>query len=220
MQFIHSNNGVDGVQAMAHTIIEKLKVGKVLWLLCGGSNIPLAKAAMDIIRTNTFARELQNLSVGLTDERYGQVGHKDSNWEQLLEVGFNFNDIQTLPILFGKSLDETVTEYAQKLGEAFDTHPYVVAQFGIGADGHIAGMLPHTGGLESGELVFGYDAAQFVRISITPPAFKKIHTAFAFVFGETKRDAVQKLHEELSILDEPCQLLKHIPECSFYSDLV
>lgn len=205
---------------MANTIIEKLKAGGVLWLVCGGSNIPLSKAAMDMVRAQVLPIELSNLTVGLTDERYGILGHKDSNWQQLLDVGFNFEGIHTLPILFGKPLEETVTEYAQKLSEAFDTHPYVVAQFGIGADGHVAGMLPHTGGLGAEALVFGYEAAPFTRISVTPPAFKKIHTAFAFVFGESKREAVQKLHQELSIADEPCQLLKQIPECSFYSDLV
>lgn len=203
---------------MAEKIAGELARGRVLWLICGGSNIPYAKAALDIIRAKT-GEHIKNLTVGQTDERFGDVGHKDSNWRQLIDAGCNFDSVQTLPILRGTSLQETVSEYAKTAEDAFAQNRYVAAQFGIGADGHVAGMLPHTGGIEAQELVFGYEAAPFVRITITPPAFSAIHGAYTFAFGESKKDAVHKLRsEELSPADEPCQLLKQIPESYFYSD--
>ncbi len=221
MQFIHSKDGFEGVQKMAEKVAASLGVNmRVVWLVCGGSNIPLAVEAMKIIREKVNLEQLERLTVGQTDERYGPLGHKDSNWKQMEEAGFNFDNTEATPILMGESLEETVRVYERRLHEAFDEADIVIAQFGIGADGHVAGMLPHTGGLEAQALVFGYEAAPFVRISITPPAFSKIHEAFVFAFGEAKRDAVQKLHEEISITDEPCQLLKQIPACSFYTDLV
>ena len=204
---------------MAVEIAEALVAGKrVLWLVCGGSNIPLAAQAMDMVRAQAGG-EIGTLTVGQTDERYGDVGHKDSNWQQMIEVEFDFAGVQTMPILTGAPLDETVRAYAKNLAEAFAKNDVVVAQFGIGADGHIAGMLPHTGGLAATELAFGYDSPPFVRITMTPPAFARITSAYAFAFGEPKHDAVTKLwQKDLTIDEMPCQILKRIPESYFYSD--
>jgi 6-phosphogluconolactonase/glucosamine-6-phosphate isomerase/deaminase len=219
MQYISSSNGAEGVEQMAEKIIDSLLAGKkVLWLICGGSNIPLAKKAMDMVRERA-GEKVSNLAIGQTDERFGPVGHKDSNWQQMIDERFDFKDAKTLPILSGEPLKETVRNYAEALGEAFEGNDIVVAQFGIGADGHIAGMLPHTGGIEAKELVFGYEAEPFVRITMTPPAFAYIHAAYAFAFGQSKLEAVDHLqNSDLPLEDEPCQILKTIPECCFYSD--
>jgi len=197
---------------------ELLRNKKVLWLICGGSNIPLAKEAMDRVRAQVGGH-IKNLTIGQTDERFGPVGHKDSNWLQMQEVHFNFGDVQTLPILQNKSLEETVSEYAAGLEVAFKENEVVVAQFGIGADGHVAGMLPHTGGIHAEELAFGYESAPFVRITMTPPAFAHIDEAYTFAFGEAKKDAIEKLQtQELTLEEEPCQILKELPFSFFYSD--
>lgn len=221
MQFIHNTAGTEGVERMAQKISDELLAGKkVLWLICGGSNIPFAKNAMDMIREKA-GEKVGNLTVGQTDERYGEVGHKDSNWQQMIEAGFDFSEVTTRPILHGGSGEETVERYAQMLAEDFASNDCVVAQFGIGADGHVAGMLPHTGGLDEEKLAFGYDSAPFVRITMTPPAFAHVECAYAFAFGESKRDAVHNLQtKELPVSEEPCQLLKTIPESYFYSDVL
>lgn len=219
MQFIESAAGEEGIEKMAQEIADELNAGKrVLWLVCGGSNIPLAKVAMDIIRQKAGDR-VAALTVGQTDERFGPVGHKDSNWQQMIEAHFDFAGVQTMPILFNASLAETVRAYAKNLEEAFAKNDVVVAQFGIGADGHIAGMLPHTGGLRAEVLAFSYDSPPFVRISMTPPAFAHVDSAYAFAFGAAKHDAVTKLwQKDLTIDEMPCQILKRVPESYFYSD--
>jgi 6-phosphogluconolactonase/glucosamine-6-phosphate isomerase/deaminase len=219
MQFISSKEGKEGVEKMAGEISDALLHGKkVLWLICGGSNIPLAKTTMDVIRARAGGH-IQNLCIGQTDERYGPVGHPDSNWQQMIDAGFAFEGAWKLPILLGKPLKETVAEYATKLEEAFFVYDHVVAQFGIGADGHVAGMLPHTGGMAAKELVYGYEAGTFVRVTITPPAFKHIESAYAFAFGVSKHEAVTKLwQKDLTIDEMPCQILKRIPKSYFYSD--
>ena len=204
---------------MAKKISSGLNGGKkVLWLICGGSNIPLAKEAMDMIRSQA-SEHLKNLTVGQTDERFGPVGHKDSNWQQMKEIGFNFEGVHVLPILHNKSLEETVVGYEATLASAFEENDVVVAQFGIGADGHIAGMLPHTGGVEARELAYGYEASPFVRITITPPAFASIDAAYTFALGSSKHEVVTRLWQKDLMIDEmPCQILKRIEESRFYSD--
>jgi 6-phosphogluconolactonase/glucosamine-6-phosphate isomerase/deaminase len=89
---------------LADTILDRLFKGqKVLWLVGGGSGIKVAVAASQILKKQS---NLSSLTFTLTDERFGAVGHGDSNWKQLLEAGFS------LP---GAQLDEAVL-YA--VGEA------------------------------------------------------------------------------------------------------
>jgi len=91
----------------------------------------------------------------------------------------------------------------------------------MGADGHIAGMLPHTPAVNEKGPVSGYESKPFVRISLTPPALRKIQVAYAFVFGAEKKKAVTDLHDkDLPLEDEPAQILKQIPEATLVTDLI
>ncbi len=221
MQFIYSSDGEVGVGALATSLSALLNAHKrVLWLICGGSNIALAKEVMDIVQKEAQGT-IGGLTIGQTDERYGPVGHPDSNWRQMLDAHFNFEGVGALPILQNKSLEDTAAAYSVVLADAFGSHDAVVAQFGIGADGHVAGMLPHSPAVGETALVVGYESKPFVRITMTPPAFAHINAAYTFVFGEGKKEAVAKLQtQELSLSDEPCQILKTIPESFFYSDQI
>lgn len=220
MLFIHSTDGHEGVEALSSRLIQELGAGrKVLWLICGGSNIPLAKRVMDLVREGAGA-SLANLSIGQTDERFGEVGHKDSNWQQMKEASFNFEGVEWLPILRNVPLQETAQAYAAELMVALGKADVVVGQFGIGADGHVAGMLPHTPGIAASEYAVGYEAEPFVRITMTPPALAHLAAAYTFAFGPSKHDAIEKLKTELPLEDEPCQILKRIPESFFYTDQI
>ncbi|HVU80271.1 MAG TPA: 6-phosphogluconolactonase [Candidatus Paceibacterota bacterium] len=221
MEFVPSIDPSAGVAAMAARLASELGKGKVLWLVCGGSNIPLSARAMDAVRAQVAPEALANLTVGLTDERYGPLGHADSNWKQLEDAHFNVEGIKTIPILTGKPLAETVAEYARHLEAALAEKPFVVAQFGIGADGHIAGTLPHTSAVASQDLVYGYEAAPFVRITLALAHFSIINAAYAFAFGGSKKEAIFRLkNEDLRLEDLPCQILKRLPEAYFYTDQI
>lgn len=204
---------------MAEEIIARLEQGSVTWLVCGGSSIALAVAAMRTAQSRVGEPELARLTVGLTDERYGEVGHEDSNWQQLLDTGFDTTGTHVIPTLIGAPLEETVRAYAEKLRKAFAADT-VIAQFGIGADGHIAGILPHSSAATAPELVAGYEAGPYTRITMTPNAFEHLDSAYAFVFGESKREAVEKLRtQDLAISDMPSQLLKKIATAHLYFNL-
>lgn len=207
------------VTALADTILGALEKGEALWLVCGGSNIPYAVEAMRIIRERSGGT-LGRLTVALTDERYGPVGHADSNWQQLLDAGFDMSGIVAIPVLTDASLAETVETYEKGIGELFG-RAHIIAQFGIGADGHIAGVLPHTIGVSSDALVCGYEAGPYTRVTLTLSAIERINAAYAFAFGAGKHDVLARLqNEDVPLTDMPAQVLKRIPEAYLYSDQI
>ena len=195
----------------------------VLWLICGGSNIPLAVAAFGMVKSSVSKERLVRLTVAQTDERYGPVGHEDSNWQQMIDAGFDLKGVKAVPVLTGESLNETGTDYAAKIGIAMDdvkaAHGLTIALFGIGSDGHIAGMLPHSPAVSSTSLATGYVSEPFTRVTLTPPALRKIDVAYVFAFGDSKKKALQDLQDkELALEEEPAQILKSLGEAHVYSD--
>jgi 6-phosphogluconolactonase/glucosamine-6-phosphate isomerase/deaminase len=155
-----------------------------------------------------------------TDERYGPIGHKDSNWQQMSDQGFNFKNIEYISILRSLSLDQTIEQYGIDIEKAFGEADIIVAELGIGGDGHIGGILPHTSAVRDTAPVTGYEASPFTRISISFPYFRKIDIAYVFAFGSSKQKAIEDLkNKQLSLDDEPCQILKEMKEVYFYSDM-
>lgn len=200
----------------------------VVWMLCGGSNIPLCVQIMDRL-ISEGSQLTSKLTVLLTDERYGQYGHADSNWKQLYDQGFRAGNARIIETLQAeKTLQDTVEDYAAQLQEILPAADVVVAQFGIGGDGHIAGILPQSSGLGRGEdsaasgevsWVAGYDAGVFQRITITPPVWQHIDVAYALVYGDGKFEALSKLkNQDVAVADQPAQLLKQLPEAHIYTD--
>jgi 6-phosphogluconolactonase len=226
MEFIHSTDSQDGSASLADRISATLTSNKpVLWLVCGGSNVPVAFNIFKSIKAQVASGSLALLTVGQTDERFGPVGHADSNWQQLIEIGFDFNTVKSLPILIGKPLKETIAAYSNTIEAAIDdvkgSGGSIIALFGIGSDGHIAGILPHSSAVGSNEPVCGYEAGKFTRITLTPKTLKRIDLAYAFAFGDSKKEAIENLRDkELSIDDEPAQILKGLKEAFMYSDEV
>jgi 6-phosphogluconolactonase/glucosamine-6-phosphate isomerase/deaminase len=206
------------VDIVANRLIAELqKKQRVLWLVCGGSNIPAEAAVMAKIP----AELQQYLAIMLTDERYGPLDHADSNVRQLYKAGFHPGTATLVPVLTPEevSLEKTAERYAKAMKVAFDNATVIIAQFGIGADGHIAGNLPGSPAIASRKLVIGYDAGGFQRITLTPAALKKISAAYAFVFDPSKRPQLEQLKaKKLPLTKQPAQILKQIPESYVYTN--
>lgn len=224
MQCIKTTDSNIGIQTMESRIAGALLSGKkVLWLICGGSNLPAAVRAMELIRKDVPEESIVNLTIGQTDERYGQPGHKDSNWAQMMEMGFNLRKVNSLPILIGKSLDATVAESSDRVKDIFNdiksSNGIIVAQFGIGTDGHVAGIFPNSVALTDLRMTCGYDAGKFIRLTLTPKAIRMIDVAYTFAFGAPKHAIMQNLRDtNKPIAEMPAQILKEIPESYVYSD--
>jgi 6-phosphogluconolactonase/glucosamine-6-phosphate isomerase/deaminase len=191
----------------------------ITWLVPGGSNIKLS--------ANVFNRlgedDLAKLTVMLTDERFGEPGHPDSNDYQLAQAGVDFSKVEHFPVLVSptESLEETIANYSSQVKVAFEKSDYIFGQFGMGADGHTAGLLPHSPATQADGLVAGYKAADFTRVSLTFHAVSKISEALVFVFGENKQQAVLNLRDkELSLEQEPAQIFKQLPEAYIINDMI
>ena len=139
-------------EILAESILKQLNLGKkVLWFATGGSSIAIAS----IVSKKIAQYPHNNLTVMLTDERYGELDHPDSNWAQLLTKGFVLPDAKLIPILTGEDRDTTVATFNENLKQELNNADYKIGLFGVGADGHTAGILPHSPAINSENLAFG-----------------------------------------------------------------
>lgn len=157
-------------------ISEQLKLNKkVLFFATGGSSVAVGARAAELLNALPDKSLLKNLTITLTDERYGEVGHKDSNWQQMLEKGFNIPEATLIPILIGENRMVTTLHFDAFLHQEFNLakeNVYRIGLFGVGKDGHTAGILPNSSAVDSPDLVFSYDTPDFSRITITPKVIK------------------------------------------------
>lgn len=189
---------------------------KVLWLVTGGSSIPMAVEVSKRLQ----GPNLKNLSVTLTDERWGPVGHPDSNWQQLQNLSFKLDGANLYPVLQGKSFEETVDDYNQMIKRALSDSNYKIGFIGIGADGYACGIQPGSPAISSKELVVGYSNHVFTRLTITPKAIVKLDEVVTYAVGEAKHRVLAGLQHSYPISIQPVQALKRTKKFSVFNDLL
>jgi 6-phosphogluconolactonase/glucosamine-6-phosphate isomerase/deaminase len=219
MKFVKVAGWDEAIKAVSERLKKELsKSGKVLWLVGGGSNINASVKIMAALPDDLT----KDLSIFMTDERFGEVGHEHSNSKQLLDAGFQQKDAVFVPMLQpGFSMAETQERYAQALERAVDHASIVIAQSGIGPDGHIAGILPHSPAVKATGWVTDYEAPPYTRMTMTFDALRHIDAAYYVALGDDKRAALTRLRdEELALDDQPSQILKELPEAYVYNDQI
>jgi 6-phosphogluconolactonase/glucosamine-6-phosphate isomerase/deaminase len=205
----------EAAEYLAECIGSHLENGEnVFWLVAGGSSISVAVEASKILANS----RLKNLSVSLTDERYGPIGHKDSNWQQLLDAGFSLPGAKLLPVLNGDNLDDTVLSYAGILAAECNKCSFCIGLFGIGLDGHTAGILPSSPATVTKALAIGYDGGTFQRITMAPEAIAKLNEAVVYTFGKPKWPILDKLEKDVPASTMPAQLLKTANKLTIFND--
>ncbi|MDB5163625.1 MAG: hypothetical protein JWS12_242 [Candidatus Saccharibacteria bacterium] len=215
MRFIKVTDSEPVAKAIAQKLLAALADDQhVLWLVPGGSAIAVAARVSQLLS----GVNLQCLSMTLTDERYGPVGHADSNWQQLKAAGFALPGAHLVPVLIGKDLPSTTEAFAQQLAALLHNASYSLGLFGIGPDGHTAGILPGSLAVTSSALAASYDAGNFQRISMTPLAIAKLDAAVVYATGEAKQPVLDALEQSLSLDKQPAQSLKTISELNIYND--
>lgn len=198
-------------QAVNSALLE----GPALLLVSGGSNIGLACSVVKNLA------QKNNLTIGLIDERYGPIGHSDSNWQKLMDSGFNIDGINLLPVLNGELFEETCAEYLSKMTTAINSNRSIIGIFGLGTDGHTAGILPNSQSVGADDIVSCYKGPDFMRITLTPKSFNKFDKAFLVAFGDNKKHHLKMLsRENLPTADQPAQALKNAKELVIISDQV
>ncbi len=221
MKCIRIDSSSDVKAPLAVRLLRELEsedVKRVLWIVAGGSNIAMTVEVMQQLPDELTPK----LAIALSDERFGPVGHPDSNLQQLFNAGFQPKQASVIPVLTpGLPLKETCERYSSAMQAAFGAADVTIAQLGIGSDGHIAGVLPGTAGVNSKELVVGYETETYTRITLTLKALKKVTAAFAFAFGADKHETLEKLcNKDLPLAKQPAQILQRIHESYVYNDQV
>ncbi|HSX23819.1 MAG TPA: 6-phosphogluconolactonase [Candidatus Saccharimonadales bacterium] len=222
MEFIKVANPRTAVNTLQDRLLRELAAGKkVLWFLSGGSVIRAETAILATLRKSPGAK---NLAIMLMDERYGRVGHADSNWAQLGLAGANFAGVAAIPVLMEppRPLAQTADSYEAKVAAALAAADVSVGLFGLGEDGHTAGILPGSPAThQTDRLVVSYHTPQFDRITLTRTALQQVDAAYAFVFGPTKISALNRLRAGQEPFEQlPASLLATIPEAYIYNDQV
>jgi len=214
--FIKQTPG-QAAEYLAQVINEHLLLDeKVLWLLSGGSSIGLAVAT----RKRLEGKNLSNLTVTLIDERYGPDGHADSNWQQLLDSGFDFSGLNTVPVLRGLGLEETTAKFQDELSKQLKQADFKIALAGIGPDGHTSGILPDSPALSAKGLVTHYQGPDYQRITTTPKALELLDEAVVSLSDDKKKPIVAQLQQDITIEKMPAQLLKKLPRFIVFNNWI
>jgi 6-phosphogluconolactonase/glucosamine-6-phosphate isomerase/deaminase len=202
---------------LAGVIAEHLDAGKrVLWLVSGGSGIHVGIRAAELLA----GRDLSGLSVTLTDERYGPVGHPDENWQQLLTGGFTLPGAELYRPLTGQDRDVTTQAFGAWLNEQLTQADYRIGLFGVGSDGHTAGIKPGSPALVATTTATEFTGEDFERITMTFPAIERLDEVVLQAFGDEKAAVIwQLLHENLPLDQQPVQVLKRVPRCTLFTDV-
>ena len=210
-------NGVDEVaNLVASSVLRNLQQGKpVLLFVTGGSSILVGVRVAELLQ----GKDLENLTVTLTDERYGEFGHSDSNWQQLIGKGFSLPSAKLVPVLAGENEAMTVEKFNTILEEELAKDSYKLGLFGIGLDGHTAGILPESPALNSTDFACYYASEKFKRITITEKVIERLDEGVVVTKGEEKLKVLEIMASEIDKNIQPAQMLKKIPLLTIFNDV-
>ena len=215
LHFVKTTSKKAPAQYVAHELTSRLKRGeRILWLIAGGSVIHVAIDIAQHLRNFDLSR----LTVSLTDERPGPVGHPDSNWLGLMSSGFELRYAHLQPVLTDDSTKSETAAFNRFLREQLERNDFKLGLFGIGPDGHTAG-LPAQNTLDSDQFADYYEEGSFRRISATPKAIAELDEAVAYVMGEAKHPQLKRLEQNLPYSEQSAQALKGARKLTVFCDL-
>lgn len=210
--FSYSETAIE--QAAQH-VVTILEQGGTLFV-SGGSSF----AVFQEVDTILSDHQKSQVSLLLADERYGLVGHADSNWELFAEINLD-NYASATPVLKnGLSIEQTAEDFGNVVMNAL-TLKHTVAILGIGADRHVAGIKPMTKDESQqtlvNKLVVGYKGPDFERITITFDALREIDSIVVFVAGSDKQLAVQGIEDKTELYEAPANILNELNDVNIYN---
>ncbi|MFQ5493030.1 MAG: 6-phosphogluconolactonase [Candidatus Dojkabacteria bacterium] len=204
MQFlISSKPEIEAAKHLSDLLAKKLLEGrKVLLLLAGGSAEKVYNRIPEFLSIDDFS----NLTVMMGDERWDKdPKHMHADWEMFRETRFHDQLLKggasLINLLSGGGHQQEAQDFNDELNEYLARSYFTIIMLGIGADGHIAGILPASKSMFSktfygNELAVAHelDTVHPKRITITPGMIKKADEVFVFAVGDKKRNILLKLH--------------------------
>ncbi len=211
IRFVKVASPDPAVQYLVRIITEQITAGRpVLWFISGGSAIGPETQIATLLGSNTTG-----LEISLTDERPGPVGHADANAKQLRDAGF---PLPFHAILDGSGTDNEAQAFDRYLDQALAPDAYRIGLFGMGPDGHTAG-IPHASAPAVPGLAAAYAAGHFERISMTPRAIARLDEAVLLAMGEAKRPALEMLGRDEPVVIQSAQALKACGHVVVFNDV-
>lgn len=221
MKYIKAKK-LDIVEDISKSISDKLANNlNLLWLVSGGSNIEIEVSILNKLENLV---DTSRLTIVPIDERYGIYNYKDSNSFQLRQTGFNPAKARFIDVL-DKNLtfDETVNYYNGLIRRLYEKSDYIIAQFGLGADGHIAGIKPLSpaSSVDVKDFVIGYNWSDFDRLTLCKKGFKDIDEAYLVALSDDKVPAIERLRQRSESVNElPAMLLNTISKTYVYNSYI
>ncbi|MCX6727890.1 MAG: 6-phosphogluconolactonase [Candidatus Saccharibacteria bacterium] len=203
---------------IAERIGAQLSNGKtVAWFVSGGSNIPVELATIEKLKST---QNPANLHIIMVDERFGPVGHANSNWHSMNLEDHNDAGHTLHPILAEGDTSETATQrYDSTVAKLIEDGAYTIGQFGLGADGHTAGLLPGNPVMESDGLYAHYHGKDFERITATPKLIARLDECILYASGDDKAQAFADMQKPGDENVVPSRILQNARKLTILSDL-
>lgn len=213
MKYVKITTPTIVIDQVVETLSFHLRSGeRVAWLLSGGSAIELEVRIAQALQ----AHDISRLSVSLIDERYGPAGHKDENYQQLMDAHFPF---YVTRVLSNYSVQKTTEIFSKHIDTVLDSADYSLGIFGVGTDGHTAGLKPHSPGLTSTETAVSYEWDDYTRVTITPDTIRRLDEAVTYAVGKEKAATLHSLlHDKKDLNTQPAQILREVKTSTLYTD--
>jgi 6-phosphogluconolactonase/glucosamine-6-phosphate isomerase/deaminase len=213
-KFIQTTDSKQGQAEVAKFLSARAHDGPTSWFLSGGSNIGIEKSILQSL--NPQLRD--EIKLILSDERLVPAGDGNSNFTSLKKAGITNPSFQDILILKNEKL--IADAYEQQI-ESVLSSTFTIAQLGIGADGHILGVLPGSEAATSNAVIEVYEGSDFNRITPTLETMKRFDKIFIFCFGANKREALKRLLARAeSQEDLPSSALYLCRDVTIYSDQI
>jgi 6-phosphogluconolactonase/glucosamine-6-phosphate isomerase/deaminase len=203
--------------------IENEKSQSILLLLSGGSSF----AVFDSIHASNW----NNITITMLDERFEENNAhnnfsqlENTEWyRQVKENGATFISTKIEP---GETQEKTAQKWENSLKQWTKENPNgsIIALFGIGPDGHTAGIFPSPENQQTFDTLFlndhfvtSYDASgknEFpLRITTTHTFHKLISHAYISLKGEEKQQMFKKfIKNETPLHELPAKILFSLPD--------
>ena len=216
MKYIHIDSTEPVTTYLTDTIKDKLSSGQsVLWLLSGGSS---GEVCIDVSK-RLRSENLENLYVTMTDERFGPVGHANENWQKLLDDGLDLPGAKLYRPLIGMDRASTTTQFAHWLENKFEDVDYTIGVYGVGTDGHTAGIKPVPSAVNADGWAVDFDGHDFERITMTFDAISRLDEAVMQAMGADKAQVLDDfLNKDIDSKVQPVQILKSVNKLTVFTD--
>lgn len=223
---IHLVQGIPTLQVQ--TAEEGMKYAQELLCETSGKDTLLflsgGRTPKDMYHTLSEDKELSVGAVALVDERYGPKLHPNSNELMIKESGLlsylEFINVSFHPILEESATrEETAKHYDETVRFLFNGFSKTIAILGIGLDGHTAGIAGERDDFQNPMFErdrqnlfvseFNDKTGMFKeRVTMTFLALSMVDMLLVLVFGEDKKEALEKMFQDGREDDIPARFFK------------